>query len=59
MLAQNLGESILGTHEATRYEPPTLARMIEWLDDEQREWGIGHVVLRTAEVYATHLIAAL
>lgn len=58
-LGENLESSIRATREATQYEPSDLAAMIEWLDAEQREWGIAHTVLRSAELYAAIAAAAI
>ena len=59
VLAKDVGASIHAVQSATRYPASDLAAMTTWLDAEQREWGIHHVVLRCAELYASHLAAAI
>lgn len=48
----NLATTVRETARASDYAPADLMRMIEWLEHEQREWGIANVVHRTAETYA-------
>ena len=59
LYARDLGQMIRATRDANKYTPESLARMIEWLESEQMEWGIGHAVLRTAELYAKTLLGNL
>jgi len=58
-LGENLESSIRATRDAARYKPSDLSAMVEWLDAEQREWGIAHTVLRSAELYAAIAAAAI
>jgi hypothetical protein len=48
-------ECIRATDQATKYAPSDLAAMINWIDQEQRRWGIENVIIRAAEQYLTHL----
>ena len=55
--ALELRSSILNTEQAKCYTPEDLNKMIEWLEHEQMNWGIGHVILKTAELYAWEVLA--
>jgi hypothetical protein len=59
VLADNLSESIRATRDAPKYSAVELSAMLDWLEREQREWGINHAVLRCAELYAAVVGAAL
>ncbi len=48
-------ECIRATEKAKQYAPSDLAAMINWLDQEQRRWGIQNVIIRAAEQYLLHL----
>lgn len=51
----NIASTVQETDRAGDYEQADLNRMIQWLEDQQREWGIANAVHRTAELYATVL----
>lgn len=53
--SKDIKASILQTEQAPKYAVDDLAEMIQWLEEEQMEWGLDHLVLRTAELYA-HLV---
>jgi len=57
--AEDVASSVRRTNEAKAYASSDLLEMIRWLECEQQEWGIGHVVLRSAETYGRYLAAAL
>ena len=59
ILGEQIDASVLATRESKKYERAVLGEMLHWLDEEQREWGLGHVVLRTAELYGKYLAAAV
>lgn len=48
-------ECIRSTREATKYAPHDLSAMINWIDQEQRRWGIQNVIIRAVEQYLMHL----
>jgi hypothetical protein len=51
-----IGASIRKTHQAEKYKENDLSRMIEWIETEQMEWGLNHLILKTSELYADNLI---
>jgi hypothetical protein len=53
----NIGSSIRKTDQATKYREDDLSKMIEWIETEQMEWGIDHLVLKTSELYANALLS--
>jgi hypothetical protein len=55
----NVEASIRTTDAASRYLKSDLKPMIEWLEAEQREWGIQNVVVRATEVYARILLRGI
>lgn len=57
LFALDVGVSIRAPDQASTYDPADLSSMIDWLETEQMHWGIGHVILRTAELYASGLTA--
>ena len=59
IVAEDVQSSIRATNDAKRYRPADLSAMLEWLDAEQREWGIDHTVLRCAETYAAIVASAV
>jgi hypothetical protein len=59
LVAKGLETSIRSTRDARMYEPTQLDAMIAWIVAEQDEWGIGHVVLRSAELYASAVLEAV
>lgn len=54
--APNLGTSIRKTDQAGKYQADDLSSMIEWIETEQMEWGLAHLILKTSELYARNLI---
>lgn len=52
----DLEVSIKSTSQASKYNPSDLLKMINWVEKEQMEWGINHLILRTAELYARVLL---
>jgi hypothetical protein len=59
ILANGLEESVRATRHSRHYDANALTEMLRWLEEEQQEWGINHVILRTAELYARFLLAAV
>jgi len=55
----NVEGSIRTTDAASRYLESDLKPMIEWLEAEQREWGIQNVVVRATEVYVRILLRGI
>lgn len=49
-------ESIVATRQASKYSPSDLDEMISWIEKEQMEWGINHLILRSAELYVTEFL---
>ncbi len=54
--ATDLNASIRATDQATKYHPDDLSKMIDWIETEQMEWGLDHLILKTAEVYIRELL---
>lgn len=54
--ATDLNESIRATNQASNYQPDDLSAMIDWIETEQMEWGLDHLILKTAEVYVRELL---
>ncbi len=52
----DIKQSISSTDQANNYTPADLTKMMDWIDKEQKEWGIGHLVLRSAELYAKEFL---
>ena len=50
-----IGSSIRGTEQAAKYRADDLSKMIEWIEAEQMEWGLDHLVFKTSELYASNL----
>lgn len=48
-------ESISKVRDAEKYEADDLQHMIDWLELEQNEWGMPHLVFRTAELYVQEI----
>lgn len=51
-----IGSSIRATDQAAKYRADDLAKMIEWIETEQMEWGLDHLVFKTSELYASNLL---
>ncbi|HEY8906699.1 MAG TPA: hypothetical protein VIM63_11745 [Rhodoferax sp.] len=51
-----IGSSIRGTDQAAKYRADDLSKMIEWIETEQMEWGLDHLVFKTSELYASNLL---
>lgn len=51
-----IGSSIQRTDQAANYRASDLSKMIEWIETEQMEWGLDHLVLKTSELYANTLL---
>lgn len=51
-----IGSSIRGTEQAAKYRSDHLSKMIEWIEAEQMEWGLDHLVFKTSELYASNLL---
>lgn len=56
LYATELDESIRETIQASNYQPDDLSAMIDWIETEQMEWGLDHLILKTAEVYVRELL---
>lgn len=54
-VVKDLKKSILNTWEAKNYSPDDILRMVGWLESEQNEWGMPHLVFRTAELYVQEI----
>ena len=54
-IVANLAATVRETARARDYTAADLSRMLEWLESEQREWGIANVVHRTAEIHGALL----
>lgn len=52
---ENLNSTVRKTNHSNAYKRADLSLMIQWLEDQQREWGIANAVHRVAELYATIL----
>jgi hypothetical protein len=52
----DIKSSIRGTDQAAKYRSDDLSKMIEWIETEQMEWGLDHLVLKTSELYASNLL---
>lgn len=48
--------SIQKTDQAAYYRADDLSKMIEWIETEQMEWGLDHLVFKAAELYAGTLL---
>jgi hypothetical protein len=55
----NLEAAIRETQSSQKYSSSGLNGMITWLVAEQGEWGIHHLILRTAEAYGRIVLAAI
>jgi hypothetical protein len=51
-----IGSSIRATDQAAKYRADDLSKMIEWIETEQMEWGLDHLVFKTSELYASNLL---
>lgn len=49
--------SIQKTREVTKYQDSDLSKMFEWIETEQMEWGLDHLIFKTAELYAENLLS--
>jgi hypothetical protein len=58
IVGMQLPDAIASTRNAKLYDASDLAAMTEWLVTEQQEWGLNHVILRSAEVFASKLLTA-
>jgi hypothetical protein len=47
----DIDKAVRATEGASEYAPSDLTAMINWLDQEQRSWGIENVIIRAAEQY--------
>lgn len=54
--SKDVKSSILQTRQAARYLDHDLMKMISWVEREQMEWGMDHLILKTAEVYLNSII---
>ena len=60
ILGDQLPEAIAATRDAKHhYDSSDLAAMTDWLVAEQQQWGLNHVILRSAEMYAHELFSAV
>jgi hypothetical protein len=54
--APDIGLSVRKTAQAAKYHPDDLSKMIEWIETEQMEWGLDHLIVKTSELYASNLM---
>ncbi|MDD5333822.1 MAG: hypothetical protein PHS32_08745 [Rhodoferax sp.] len=52
----NIRDSIVATRQANKYSPSDIDAMIRWIEKEQMEWGIGHLILKSAELFAAEFL---
>jgi hypothetical protein len=55
--APRIAASIRKTDQAARYRADDLSKMIQWIETEQMEWVLDHLIVKTSELYASNLIA--
>ena len=53
-----IGSSIQRTEQSQKYEKSDMAMMIAWIQAEQMEWGLDHLICQTAELYSRILLGA-
>jgi hypothetical protein len=58
IMGENMRDAITATRDSEAYSPADLTAMLDWLEHEQQEWGLNHIILRAAELYSSVLIVA-
>jgi hypothetical protein len=49
-------QSLMRVRNAKRYTPSDIKAMVDWLDVNQRDWGIQHLFLLAVESYCENLV---